>query len=129
MKANVGGSNDSGGILTNIHAGAFDNNYLNGNLATGFLYVCGKDRTAAFNQPALSRIGFNAAGVMNTTTSADLSLTIPGVLASNVECSPVTQALMSGNESRMTFSGQACAISSSRANRGRDGHVGRLLVA
>ncbi len=77
VKANVGGSNDHGGILTNIHAGAFDNNYINGNLATGFLYVCGKDRTQAFNQPALSRIGFNAAGVMNTTTSADLSLTIP----------------------------------------------------
>jgi hypothetical protein len=38
-----------------------------------------------------SRIGFTAAGVMNTTTSADLSLAIPDVEASNVECSPVTE--------------------------------------
>ena len=100
VTANVGGSDDFGGILTNIHPGAFDNNYFNGNLATGFLYVCGKDRTQPFNQPALSRIGFNASGVMNTTTSADLSLTIPGVIESNVECSPVTE-IDNGTTDRM----------------------------
>ena len=55
VKANVGGSIDSGGTVTNIHAGFFDNNYLNGNLATGFLYVCGKNRGA--NGGANSRTG------------------------------------------------------------------------
>jgi hypothetical protein len=97
VTANVGGSDDLGGTITNIHAGDFDNTYYNGSLATGFLYVCGKNRAAAFNRPALSRIGFNASGVMNTTTSADLPLT--GTLT-NEECSPVTE-IDSGTTDRM----------------------------
>jgi hypothetical protein len=97
VRANVGGSNDFGNVLTNIHAGAFDNNYLNGNPASGFLYVCGKNRNAGFNQPALSRIGFNASGVMNTTTSADLSLITP---FAHAECSPVTE-IDNGTTDRM----------------------------
>ena len=93
VKANVGGSNASG----NIHAGDFDNTYYNGSLATGFLYVCGKDRAATINQPTLSRIGFNASGVMNTTTSANLALASP---VSNAECSPVTE-IDNGTTDRM----------------------------
>ena len=99
IKANVGGGNIILGTVTHIHAGAFDNTYINSGPATGFLYVCGKERGATLNRPALSRIGFDASGVMNRITSADLPLA-DVLLNTNEECSPVTE-IYNGSTDRM----------------------------
>jgi hypothetical protein len=78
---NVGG-NLAG---SKIHAGAFDEAYINSVDGTGYLYVCGKDAT--FNdRPAIHRISVTA-GVMNTVSDGKLTL----VNASGEECSPVSQ--------------------------------------
>jgi hypothetical protein len=67
-----------------LHNGDFDNNYFN-SPSTGFYYVCGKD--AVTSNPRLYRLGFNAAGVMNSTLdAASVALaTLPA------ECSPGTE--------------------------------------
>jgi hypothetical protein len=76
------GGNTAG---SKLHAGAFDEAYVNSVDGTGYLYVCGKD--AGFNdRPAIHRISISA-GVMNSASDGELTL----VNASGEECSPVSQ--------------------------------------
>ncbi len=78
----VGGNSST---ASQIHAGAFDNGYLNDPSGNGHLFVCGKD--ANYNdRPAIHRITI-ANGVMNNFSDGSLTL----VSASGEECSPVTE--------------------------------------
>jgi hypothetical protein len=72
-----------------IFSGAFDHNYEAGSYSSGFLYACGTSP-----QTRLYRIGFNASGVMNSTTQAG------SVALSNDSpiCTPVTEILNGAND-------------------------------
>ena len=81
VTVNVGGT--GGG--SNIHAGAFDNTYMNSANGTGYLFVCGKDG-ANTDRPAIHRITITNQ-IMNSVSDGSLTL----VSANNEECSPVTE--------------------------------------
>lgn len=89
VRANVGNADGNAGRP--LHNGAFDNNYLN-NVSTGFYYVCGKASNATLD-PTLHRIGFNSAGVMNST--ADAAALRLGRAAG--QCSPITEFFNTGS--------------------------------
>ncbi|MCU1242984.1 MAG: hypothetical protein JWO71_3710 [Candidatus Acidoferrum typicum] len=93
VRVNVGLQN----AANPLHNGAFDSNYLN-NVSTGFYYVCGKANNATLD-PTLYRIGFNAAGVMNSA---------PGAATFRLgraagQCSPITQLLNTGSGKQWLF--------------------------
>jgi len=73
-----------------LHSGGVDINYLN-NVSTGFYYVCGK--APGNMNPTLYRIGFNAAGVMNSAPDA-ARLRLARAAA---ECSPITTIFNTGS--------------------------------
>jgi len=95
VRVHVGNADGTAGHP--LHNGAFDRNYLN-NTSTGFYYVCGKASNATLD-PTLYRIGFNAAGVMNSTADAStLRLArAPG------QCSPITEFLNTGSSIEWLF--------------------------
>jgi len=79
------------GSYNNIYSGAFDKNYNSGSYSTGFLYACGT------NPLGLYRIGFNSAGVMNSTAAAgSVNLELSG--DSGTYCSPITEILNGSND-------------------------------
>lgn len=80
-----------------LHNGAFDSNYLN-SVSTGFYYVCGKANNATLD-PTLYRIGFNAAGVMNS--APDAATFRLGRAAG--QCSPITQLLNTSTGKQWLF--------------------------
>jgi hypothetical protein len=84
-----------------LHNGYFDANYLNGSFTTGFYYACGKANSGTL-LPTLYRIGFNAAGVMNSApdvTTLPLARTVNGA----GQCSPVTQFLNTSSGKQWLF--------------------------
>ena len=74
-----------------LHNGAFDMNYLN-NVSTGFYYVCGKANNATLD-PTLFRIGFNAAGIMNSAADP----TTLRLARAAGQCSPITEFFNTGS--------------------------------
>jgi hypothetical protein len=87
---NIGANSGTTGVA--MHVGAFDNAYLTSsapNIA-GFLYVCGKQSDTvtpgATDRPAIYRLGFTGAGVMNSV-SASFQVGNP----SGGACSPMTE--------------------------------------
>jgi hypothetical protein len=84
---------------SNMHVGTFDNTYLSSasNNVQGFLYLCGKRDNRA-DWPRLFRVGFSAAGVMNTTPDGGTAGIFDLVFASGEECSPVTESYNSGTD-------------------------------
>jgi hypothetical protein len=70
-----------------LFAGTFDRNYFT-NPSTGFLYVCGYPTAATNSSPVLYRIGFNAAGKMNSSHDAN-SLALASTTVAG-RCSPLT---------------------------------------
>jgi hypothetical protein len=93
--AGVGGTTSAGSPMFD---GDFDNTYYSSsaNSISGFLYFCGKDPTIV-DAPALWRVGFNSAGVMNATPDGGLiayrTLVYSAQIMNppNVQCSPVTE--------------------------------------
>lgn len=73
-----------------LHNGAFDISYLN-DVSTGFYYVCGKANNATLD-PTLYRIGFNAAGIMNSVGATTLRLA-----RAAGQCSPITEFFNTGS--------------------------------
>ena len=78
-----------------MHAGAFDNNYFsNTGPEAGLLYVCAVNNGGTFfNHPSLYRVGFSAAGLMNTTTNGGPLDMVSATSATQNECSPLTEFL------------------------------------
>lgn len=76
-----------------MHSGAFDNTYFsNTGPGAGFLYVCAVNNSGGFfNHPNLYRVGFNAGGVMNTSTNAGPLDMESATSAVQNECSPITE--------------------------------------
>jgi hypothetical protein len=76
-----------------MHSGAFDNTYFsNTGPGAGFLYVCAVNNSGGFfNHPNLYRVGFNAGGLMNTTTNAGPLDMESATSATQNECSPITE--------------------------------------
>jgi hypothetical protein len=82
VTVNVGG-NTSGG--SQIHAGTFDNTYMNSANGSGYLFVCGKANNHR-DRPALHRITITN-GIMSSSSDGFLTLS-----SNNYEeCSPVTE--------------------------------------
>ncbi len=78
------------GLNFDTFSGGFDKNYHSGSYASAFLYVCGTAPTTLY------RIGFNSAGVMNSSKSVgsvDLNATNHGG-----SCSPATEILNGSND-------------------------------
>lgn len=76
------------------HLGAFDNIYYATGVSSGHLYFCAPDTSGSFfNAATLYQIGFNASGVMNTSTGGSLTMQSPSVAngASVDDCSPLTE--------------------------------------
>ncbi len=76
----------AGDVTAPGYGGAFNSNYLAGDYANGFLYVCGTTPTTLY------RIGFDISGVMNPTVdpaSFRIQQATPGKPAAN--CSPMTE--------------------------------------
>jgi len=74
----------------NLHDGAFDNNYLAGNLSSGHLYTCGNTLTTSGR--SLFSVGFDSSGLMLTDPAVGPALT---GAAQNL-CSPVTEIFNAG---------------------------------
>jgi hypothetical protein len=72
-----------------IHAGTFDNAYLNSSqgATTGHLYVCAKD-PAFVDRPAIFRLSFAADGTLSSTLGTAL---IGLTKADGTACSPITE--------------------------------------
>ena len=93
VRANLG----AGSNVDNLRDGAFDNNYLLGNFTTGHLYSCGNP--ASTQAKILYNVGFDSAGVMNTTSTTGPTLTS----AASINCSAVTEVDNAGTD-RIFFS-------------------------
>jgi hypothetical protein len=74
-----------------LRTGAFDNNYFT-NVSTGFFYFCGKN--FANSRPTLFRVGFNGAGVMNS--SIDAATPVP-LATGAAACSPAAEIYNNGS--------------------------------
>jgi hypothetical protein len=87
-----------------LHAGTFDDAYFSTGPATGHLYTCGKD-PGFNNRPAIYRLSFNAAGVLQVPPPLPLpylaNLTNTFSLIGDA-CSPVTE-LKNGATDRIFF--------------------------
>jgi hypothetical protein len=89
-------NNGTGGQLTNMKSGTFDNTYVSSAMGSkaGKLYFCAR---APVNRDhaALFRVGFNANGVMNAAVDANSTGVgrnyLDLVTASGEECSPATE--------------------------------------
>jgi hypothetical protein len=88
-----------------LHSGTFDDAYISGGPGTGHLYTCGKD-PGFNNRPAIFRLTFNAAGVLNAaagTPLVNLTMGAPAFSLIGDACSPVTE-LLNGATDRIFFS-------------------------
>jgi hypothetical protein len=90
----VGGTSSN---ASHIHAGAFDNGYLNDPNGNGVLYVCGKDPNYG-DRPAIHQITISN-GQMNNYSDGRLLL----VSGSNEECSPVTEIYNTASSTEWLF--------------------------
>jgi len=86
-----------------LHAGAFDDAYYSVGPGSGHLYTCGKD-PGFNNRPALYRLAFNNAGVLQTTgiPAPLVNLTATFSLIGDA-CSPVIE-IKNGATDRIFFS-------------------------
>jgi hypothetical protein len=83
----------AGDVTAPGYGGAFDSNYVAGNYASSFLYVCGTTPTTLY------RIGFNSSGVMNSAVdpgSFRIQQAVPAKPAAN--CSPFSEILNGTND-------------------------------
>jgi len=74
-----------------LRTGTFDNNYFS-SPGTGFFYFCGKSFTNS--HPALFRVGFNGAGVMNS--AIDTATPVP-LATGPAACSPAAEIFNNGS--------------------------------
>jgi hypothetical protein len=74
-----------------LRTGTFNNNYFN-SVSTGFFYFCGKN--FANSHPTLFRVGFNAAGVMNS--AIDTATPVP-LATGPSSCSPAAEIFNNGS--------------------------------
>ena len=83
------GGGATGTSPVELHAPAFDNNYINNNISgtTGFVYACGTN--AASTAPTLYRVGFTAGSPPTMNTAVNGQATISGI--TGLECSPLTE--------------------------------------
>jgi hypothetical protein len=79
------------GSYNPIFSGAFDSSYNSGNYANGFLYACGT------NPLALYRIGFNSAGVMNSSVESG-NINMQETNTGGTYCTPITEILNGSND-------------------------------
>ena len=84
---------------SNLYSGTFDDSYLSAGPASGHLYACGKD-AANSDRPAIYQLGFNSAGVLNTSAGTPL---VNLVSANGVGCSPLIE-IKNGTTDRIFFS-------------------------
>lgn len=82
VRATVGLS----GTTNGIHSGTFDNNYYSGVYGSARMYACGNPLATA--NPTMYILGFNSAGVMNTSVITGPALATSGT---NNGCSPLTE--------------------------------------
>jgi len=83
---------DVGTFGAPLHSGAFDNAYLTGAPATGFMWVCGKGST---DVPTLRRIGFAVDGT--AIPDPVFQLPVGGTAGNPGPCSPVTEIFQPAN--------------------------------
>jgi len=81
----------NGPIVYDMHVGTFDDAYFNSSPGsiTGFLYLCAREPGHVDHQ-ALFRVGFNSAGLMNTSTNAGPLELISSTSAGGA-CSPLAE--------------------------------------
>ena len=70
------------GTLNNVYTGTFDNNYFT-SVSSGKLYACGQNISG---EGELYAFGFDAAGVMNTTTVAGSPFALGNSFVANAHC-------------------------------------------
>ena len=81
----------NGPIVYDMHVGTFDDAYFNSSPGsiTGFLYLCARE-PGHIDHQALFRVGFNSAGLMNTSTNAG-PLELISSSSAGGACSPLAE--------------------------------------